>query len=256
MTVTEAIILGIVEGLTEFLPVSSTGHLILTAHILGIPHTEFTKSFEIAIQLGSILAVLFLYMERFIKDVETWKRVILAFIPTGIVGFLLYKVIKGVLLGNDLVVVVSLFLGGLVLIFADRYCERYIHLDDLDQLPLKRAFLIGIFQSMAAVPGVSRSGATIIGGMVMGLSRRGAAEFSFILAVPTMLAATSYDLFKSGFLFLTSQWGLLGIGFLTAFVTAMVTVRLFLRFLSSHGFAIFGIYRILLTLLYGVIFLS
>ncbi len=256
MTVKEAIILGIVEGLTEFLPVSSTGHLILTAHLLGIPHTEFTKSFEIAIQLGAILAVSFLYMERFVRDVEAWKRIILAFIPTGVVGLLLYRLIKGVLLGNDLVVVLSLFLGGIVLLVADRYCARSATFRDMDELPLERAFIIGVFQSLAAVPGVSRSGATIIGGMVMGFSRRGAAEFSFVLAVPTMLAATAYDLFKSGSLFLSSQWMVLGVGFFTAFLTAMVTVRLFLRFLGSHGFTIFGIYRIAIALIYGGLFLD
>ncbi len=256
MTPKEAFILGVVEGLTEFLPVSSTGHLILTAHMLSIAHTHFTKSFEIAIQLGSILAVLFLYAERFLKDSETWKRVILAFIPTGIVGFLLYKIIKGYLIGNDLVVVINLFLGGLVLIFADRYCGKFCYLKDINELPLRRAFLIGIFQSIAVIPGVSRSGATIVGGMLMGLSRRNAAEFSFILAVPTMLAATTYDLIKSGHQFRSSEWELLGIGFLTAFVTALLTVKLFLKFLNSHGFIPFGIYRIAISFLYALIFLN
>ena len=255
MDLKDAVILGVVEGLTEFLPVSSTGHLILTAHILGIPHDEFTKSFEIAIQLGSILAVVFLYMERFIKDFETWKRILLAFIPTGLVGFALYKVIKGYLIGNDLIVVVNLFLGGIVLILADRYCERFCHLRDIDELPLKKAPLIGLFQALAVVPGVSRSGATIIGGMLMGLSRKSAAEFSFILAVPTMLAATLYDLFKTGGSFEGAQWELLGVGFLTAFITAMLTVKIFLSFLNSHGFTIFGVYRMVVAVLYAVIFL-
>ncbi len=255
MTVKEAFILGVVEGLTEFLPVSSTGHLILTAHMLGVPHDEFTKSFEIAIQLGSILAVLFLYWERFLKDFETWKRVLVAFIPTGIVGFLLYKVIKGYLLGNELVVVVNLFLGGVVLILADRYCERFCYLKDIDDMPLKKAFAVGLFQSLAVVPGVSRSGATIIGGMLMGLSRKSAAEFSFILAVPTMFMATAYDLYKSGGQFEGGQWELLGVGFITAFFTALFTVKLFLRFLNSHGFTLFGVYRIAVALLYAGVFL-
>ncbi len=255
MTPKDALILGIVEGLTEFLPVSSTGHLILTSHILGIPHTEFTKSFEIAIQLGSILAVLFIYFERFIKNYETWKRIIFAFIPTGIVGFVLYKLIKGYLIGNDLIVVANLFLGGVILIFADRYCEKFCYLKDIDELPLKRALAIGFFQSLAVVPGVSRSGATIIGGMIMGLSRKSAAEFSFILAVPTMLAATGYDLIKSGSQFGASEWELLGMGFVTAFVTAFVTVKMFLRFLNSYGFTVFGIYRMVIAILYAVTFL-
>jgi len=190
MTPRDAFILGVVEGLTEFLPVSSTGHLILTAHMLGLPHTEFTKSFEISIQLGSILAVIFIFASRFLRDRETWKRIAVAFVPTGAVGFLLYRLIKDHLIGNDLVVVVALFAGGVVLILADRYCERFCHLKDPNELSLRKAFVIGVFQSMAVVPGVSRSGA--------GLSRRSAAEFSFILAVPTMLAATAYDLLRSG----------------------------------------------------------
>ncbi|MDQ7038613.1 MAG: undecaprenyl-diphosphatase UppP [Aquificota bacterium] len=256
MTAGEALILGVVEGLTEFLPVSSTGHLILTAHILGIPHDEFTKSFEIAIQLGAILAVLSLFFDRFTKDCETWKRVILAFLPTGAVGFFLYRFIKEHLIGNDLIVVVNLFLGGIALILADRYCERFCHLKDIDELPLKRAVIIGLFQSLAVVPGVSRSGATIVGGMLMGLSRRSAAEFSFILAVPTMLSATAYDLVRTGPGFDQSQWSLLGIGFITAFITALFTVKLFLKFLNSHGFTIFGIYRMVVAFIYAVIFLA
>ncbi len=255
MEVRDALVLGVVEGLTEFLPVSSTGHLILTAHILGIPHNEFTKSFEIAIQLGSILAVLLLYLERFVKDFETWKRIALAFIPTGAVGFALYKVIKGYLIGNDLVVVVSLIVGGIALILADRYCEKFCHLRDINELPLRKAVLIGFFQALAVVPGVSRSGATIVGGMLMGLSRKSAAEFSFILAVPTMLAATLYDLIKTGGQFERAQWELLGIGFVTAFFTAMITVKLFLKFISSHGFTVFGVYRIAVALLYASAFL-
>ncbi len=255
MTPSDAFLLGIVEGLTEFLPVSSTGHLILTAHILGVPQDEFTKSFEIAIQLGSILAVIFVFLERFIKDLETWKRIILAFLPTGAVGFLLYKLIKGYLIGNDLVVVINLFLGGIVLILADRYCERFCYLRDIDELPLGKAVIIGLFQSLAVVPGVSRSGATIIGGMLMGLSRKSSAEFSFILAVPTMLSATAYDLFKTGPSFDQSQWSLLGIGFATAFITAFLTVKLFLKFLNSHGFTIFGIYRMAVAVLYAAAFL-
>jgi len=247
--------MGVVEGLTEFLPVSSTGHLILTAHILGLPQDEFTKSFEIAIQLGSILAVIFIYLERFIKDYETWKRIILAFIPTGLVGFALYKVIKGYLLGNDLIVVINLFVGGIILILADKYCERFCHLGDIDELPLKKAPLVGLFQALAVVPGVSRSGATIIGGMLMGLSRRSAAEFSFILAVPTMLAATGYDLLKTGGQFESAHWELLGVGFVTAFFTALFTVRMFLKFLNSHGFMVFGIYRMVVAVVYGMLFL-
>ncbi len=250
MTVKDAFILGLVEGVTEFLPVSSTGHLILTAHILGLPHDEFTKSFEISIQLGAILAVALLFYQRLLKDCDTWKRIVVAFIPTGVVGFLLYKVIKGYLIGNESVVVASLFLGGIALILADRYCHRFCKLDSVTHLSLRRAFVIGLFQSLAVVPGVSRSGATIVGGMLMGLSRKSSAEFSFMLAVPTMLSATAYDLIKTGPSFEQSQWGLLAVGFLTAFATAMLSVKLLLRFLSSHGFTVFGLYRIGIAVAY------
>ncbi len=255
MTHKDAVILGVVEGLTEFLPVSSTGHLILTAHLLGLHHDEFTKSFEIAIQLGSILAVLLLFLERFLKDIEIWKRIAAAFLPTAVVGFALYKLIKGYLIGNDLVVVVNLFVGGIFLIIADRYCERFCYLRDIDDLPLKKAVVVGLFQSLAVVPGVSRSGATIVGGMLMGLPRKRAAEFSFILAVPTMFAATGYDLLKSGHGFSSAQWELLGVGFVTSFLTALMTVRFFLWFLNRHGFTIFGIYRMVFALLYVATFL-
>ncbi len=256
MTSRDAFILGLVEGLTEFLPVSSTGHLILTAYILGVPHDEFTKSFEIAIQMGAILAVLFIFWEKLFKDLEIWKRIAVAFLPTGAVGFTLYKFIKNHLIGNDLIVVINLALGGVFLIVADRYCERFCTLKDIEGLSLKKAFVIGLFQSLAVFPGVSRSGATIIGGMLVGLSRKSAAEFSFMLAVPTMFVATSYDLFRSGADFEKEQWQLLAIGFVTAFFTALLTVKALLRFLSGHGFTLFGIYRIAVAILYGALFLA
>ncbi|RUM27818.1 MAG: undecaprenyl-diphosphatase [Aquifex sp.] len=255
MTEWQAVILGTVEGISEFLPVSSTGHLILTAHILGIKHTDFVKSFEISIQLGSILAVLFLYFKRLVKDYETWKRITVAFIPTGVIGFLLYKIIKGFLIGNDLVVVISLILGGVVLIFADDYCERFCYLGNVREMSLKKAFVIGVFQSIAVIPGVSRSGSTIIGGMLMGLSRKTAAEFSFLLAIPTMFAATFYDLIKSGGSFKVQEWDILLIGFFTSFITALFVVKWFLNFLKSHSLKVFGIYRIIVGLVYAAFFL-
>ena len=255
MTPEQAVILGIIEGLTEFLPVSSTGHLILAAHILGIKHTEFVKSFEIAIQLGSILAVVVLYFERLIKDVETWKRIILAFIPTGILGFLLYKLIKGYLIGNDLVVVISLILGGIILIILDRTLGERAPLHDINELPYWKAVLIGVFQSIAMIPGVSRSGATIAGGLLVGLDRKTAAEFAFLLAVPTMLAATTYDLIKSGGTFRGEEWQVLGIGFVVSFITALAVIKLFINYLKRHGLWVFGIYRIIVGLVYAYFFL-
>ena len=255
MTEKDAVILGIVEGLTEFLPVSSTGHLILTAHILGLRHDEFLKSFEIAIQLGAILAVLILYANRLARDREVWKRIAVAFVPTATVGFVLYKVIKGYFLGNDLLVVVNLFIGGIIFLFIDRLTQPLNRYSDIDELSLKRSALIGLFQALAVMPGVSRSGATIIGGMILGLGRKGSAEFSFLLAVPTMFSATAYDLYRSGGNFASDQWSLLAIGFLTAFVTALLTVKAFLWFLQRHGFALFGVYRIAVAVIYGLVFL-
>ena len=255
MTIRDTLVLGIIEGLTEFLPVSSTGHLILTAHLLGLDHDEFTKSFEIAIQLGSILAVLFIYSERLIKDLQTWKMILTAFIPTATVGFILYRFIKGYLIGNESVVVVNLFLGGIVLLFIDRVTTRSRRFSDIDELPLSRSTLIGLFQALAVMPGVSRSGATIVGGMLLGLDRKRSAEFSFLLAVPTMFSATAYDLYKTGGNFSSEQWDLLLVGFITAFITAGLTVKAFLKFLEKHGFALFGIYRILIAGIYGLLFL-
>lgn len=255
MNLEHAFIMGAIEGLTEFLPVSSTGHLILTAHILGIPHNTFTKSFEIAIQLGSILAVALLYWRRFLTDFDLWKRIIVAFLPTGTIGFTLYKLIKGYLIGNDLVVVLALVLGGVFLLFADRVCERFCTIEDIRNLSYKKAVVIGIFQSLAMVPGVSRSASTIIGGMLMGLNRKASAEFSFLLAVPTMLIATSYDLFKSHTEFHSQDWQALSVGFLTAFIFALLSVKTLLTFLSKHSFVPFGIYRILVGLAYAYFFL-
>ncbi len=256
MTHFQAFLMGIVEGISEFLPISSTGHLILTAHLLGIPHDEFTKSFEITIQLGSILSILFLYSERLRKDIETWKRIVIGFIPTGIIGFLLYKLIKGFLIGNEMVVVISLILGGFLLIAIELLYKEKGKIEDIDRIPLSKAFLIGLIQSLAVIPGVSRSGATIGGGMLLGLSRKTAAEFSFLLAIPTMFSATAYDLIKTGGNFNVENWSVLGIGFITAFFVSMFTVRALLAFLNRHGFVPFGIYRIIIGTLYAYYFLT
>ncbi|MDW8433809.1 MAG: undecaprenyl-diphosphatase UppP [Aquificaceae bacterium] len=255
MDTKQAIILGAVEGLTEFLPISSTGHLILTAHILGIPHDQFTKSFEISIQLGAIIAIAFLYWRRLATDVELWKRVFVAFLPTGIIGFSLYRLIKGYLIGNDVVVVVALILGGVFLLFADRLCEKFCYITEIKELSYTKAFAIGMFQSLAMIPGVSRSGATIIGGMLMGMNRKASAEFSFLLAVPTMLIATSYDLYKSHGEFQASEWQVLSVGFITAFVFAILSVKMLLGLLSKYSFLPFGVYRIVVGIVYAYFFL-
>ncbi|NPB06616.1 MAG: undecaprenyl-diphosphate phosphatase [Aquificae bacterium] len=254
MKLIHAFILGLVEGVTEFLPVSSTGHLILTAYLLGLTHTPFLKSFEITVQLGAVLALVFLYYEKLLRSPRLWLKVLVAFLPTGAVGFLLYKLIKGYLIGNDAVVVSALIAGGLVLILVDLKLKRYEY-EEVEQLPLRKAFFVGLFQSLAVIPGVSRSGASIVGGMLVGLSRKAAADFAFLLAIPTMLAATAYDLYKTGPSFRAEEWELLAAGFFTAFLSGLVVVKWFLNFLKRHGLWVFGVYRIVVGLVYAAFFL-
>jgi len=256
MTPFEAFILGLVEGATEFLPVSSTGHLILVSTLLGLKQTEFQKTFEVVIQLGSILAVTFLFRDRLARDFELWKRIALAFIPTAALGFLLYKFIKGYLF-NPLVVSTMLILGGVVFILIELWLKnRRPRYRDPAELPYPRAVALGLFQSLAMVPGTSRSGATIIGGLLLGMDRRAAAEFSFLLAVPTMLAATGYDLFKHRGEFSADQWSVMAVGFVTAFVSALLVVRWFLSFIKKHSFVPFGIYRIAVGVLFLLLYLT
>ncbi|WP_456384315.1 undecaprenyl-diphosphate phosphatase [Persephonella sp.] len=250
MSVLDSIILGIIEGLTEFLPVSSTGHLILASHLLGIEQTEAHKTFEVAIQLGSILAVVFLYREKLFRDIQLWKKLIVAFIPTGILGFLLYKLIKS--LFSPYIVSFMLILGGVIFILVEWFYRDKEHsIRSIDEIPYWKAFLVGVFQSLAMIPGTSRSGATIIGGLVLGFDRKTAAEFSFLLAVPTMFVATAYDIFKNHEHFQVENWITLATGFITAFIFAVVAVKLFLDFVKRFSFVPFGIYRIIL----GIVFL-
>ncbi len=192
MDILQAAILGVVEGLTEFLPISSTGHLILASRLLGLEQTEFLKTFEIAIQFGAILSVVALYWRRLLVDPRVMARVAAAFVPTAILGFGLYKIVKKYLLSSETVVLWALVVGGIVLIVFERFHkEKDDHLDDVAAIPFSRCVLLGVFQALAMIPGVSRSGATVIGGLALGLKRRTIVEFSFLLAVPTMAAATS-----------------------------------------------------------------
>ncbi|MGB9668043.1 MAG: undecaprenyl-diphosphate phosphatase [Thermosulfidibacteraceae bacterium] len=250
MDLIRAFILGVIEGLTEFLPVSSTGHLVIASKLLGLSQDSFTKSFEIAIQLGAILAVVVVYYERLMTDFEVVKRIVISFIPTGIIGFLLYKIIKNYLLGNDMIVATSLIIGGLVLLFIDRFAIGFTKIDEISKLDYKRAIMIGLFQSIAMIPGISRSAATIIGGMFMGLTRRASAEYSFMLAIPTMFVATFYDLYKSSSTFTLSDWQSLIVGFMVSFITAFFAVKWFLSFISNNSFFLFGVYRIFAGFLY------
>lgn len=255
MTYLESIILGVVEGLTEFLPISSTGHLILVSHLLGIPQTDFVKSFEIAIQLGSILAVLVLFWRSFLNT-EVVKRLIVAFIPTGIIGFILYRFIKDTLIGDPMIVVWALLIGGIVIIAIEwRNKDTVLPEIPVTQISYLQSFLLGLAQAIAVIPGVSRSGATVMGGLLMRLPRATILTFSFLLAVPTMVMATAYDLYKTPAVFSENNLTLLACGFVVAFLVALATIRLVLSYVRSHSFIVFGIYRIVLALAFYVLVL-
>ena len=251
MNFLDAILLGIVEGITEFLPISSTGHLILAAKLAGLSQTEFLKSFEIAIQLGAILSVVVLYWRLLFVDFAVMKRIAAAFLPTAFLGFIFYKALKKFLLSSDQIVLVSLFVGGILLILFELFHrEKEDSIQDLRHLPYWKAVLIGVFQAIAIVPGVSRSAATILGGLLLGIKRKPIVEFSFLLAVPTMAAATALDLIKSSSSFLNGEFMVLGVGFLTSFVVAILSIKFLLHFIKNHNFIPFGIYRILIAILF------
>jgi undecaprenyl-diphosphatase len=251
MSVAEAIILGIVEGGTEFLPISSTGHLILAEKLLGIPQTEFIKSFSIAIQLGAILSVAWLYGKRLYLDKALSRNVLIAFIPTGAIGFLLYPFAKQFLLGNDNVVVWSLIIGGIILILFEKGLQgRSKPL--AENVSLKHAFIVGICQALAIIPGVSRAGATIIGGLTLGIERARIVEFSFLLAIPTIAAATALDLIKSP-LPSSDEVGILIVGFLASAGAAFFAVRWLIQYVQTNSFVGFGIYRIAVGVLFLVL---
>lgn len=256
MTILHSIILGIIEGITEFLPISSTGHLILAEQLLHIADSEFVKSFDIIIQLGAILAVIVVYW----KKLWNWgliKKLIVAFIPTGIIGLALYKVVK-TLLGSDTVVLWALLLGGIALIafelwYKKRIVARPPHVNDIESISYKEAAIIGLFQSIAIIPGTSRSAATIVGGLIRGFSRATIVEFSFLLAVPTMIAASGLDLVKSHASFSGSEYVLLAVGFVTAFIVAWGSIKWLLGFIRKHDFIPFGIYRIVVAILFWLV---
>ena len=255
MNYIQAIVLSFVEGVTEFLPISSTGHLILASKVLSIPQTEFVKSFEITIQLGAILAVVVLYSQTLVKNREIWKRVLVAFIPTGVLGFLVYQLVKTFLLGNVNVVIASLFLGGIAMLILEGFFDRkQKQTKSIENLSAAQSTAIGIIQSIAMIPGVSRAMATIFGGLGVGLSRKSAVEFSFLLAVPTMLAATTLDLVKTSFLFTGREYLLLVIGFIGAFISALIAVKGLLNFVQKHSFKLFAVYRIILALFFWLIY--
>ncbi|RAX53862.1 undecaprenyl-diphosphatase [Helicobacter sp. 16-1353] len=245
----DVIFLSIVEGITEFLPISSTGHLILTSKILGIEQDSFQTSFQIAIQLGSILAVVFLFWQKFLRA-SIWLRLIVAFIPTGFCGLFLYKYIRSLFDAN--IVAYMLIIGGILFIILELYLkDKSPKVQNLESISLKKAFLIGCFQSLAMVPGTSRSGATIFGGLILRLDRKVATEFSFLLAVPTMIIAVSYDTYKHIGDFSNENIMFILIGMLFSFIFALVAIKTLLRFISKFSYISFGIYRIFI----GTIFL-
>jgi undecaprenyl-diphosphatase len=243
MNTFQAIILAIIEGITEFLPVSSTGHMIIASSFFGIEHDEFTKLFTIVIQLGAILSVVVLYFKRFFQSFDFYVKILVGFIPAVVLGLLFSDKIDS-LLENPVTVAVSLLIGGILLLKVDDWFGNSTN----TEITYLKAFKIGLFQCLAMIPGVSRSGASIVGGMSQKLSRPSAAEFSFFLAVPTMLGATvkkCYDYYKDGFVLSHDQINYLIVGNIIAFVVALIAIKSFIGFLSKHGFKFFGYYRII-----------
>ena len=247
MNTIQAIVLAIIEGITEFLPVSSTGHMIIASSFFGIAHDDFTKLFTIVIQLGAILSVVVLYFKRFFQTLDFYFKLLVAFIPAVVLGLLLSDFIDD-LLENPVTVAVSLLIGGIILLKVDEWFNQPNIAESSQEITYLQAFKIGLFQCLAMIPGVSRSGASIVGGMSQKLSRTTAAEFSFFLAVPTMLGATAkkcYDYYKAGFELSHDQVNLLVIGNVVAFIVALLAIKTFIGFLTKNGFKVFGYYRII-----------
>jgi undecaprenyl-diphosphatase len=250
-TLIEAVLLGLLEGLTEFIPVSSTGHLLLAGHFLGFENPG--KTFEVLIQLGSILAVVALYFQKLWAVVLALPTdpnarrfavgIVIAFLPAAVLGMLLHGIIKTVLFETPALICATLIIGGVVLLFVDRMKFEPVH-DDAMRFPPSVAFKIGLFQTLALIPGVSRSGSTIVGALLLGCDRRAAAEFSFFLAMPTMLGAFTYDLFKNRELLSIDDGLVIALGFVAAFCAAILVVRSLLDFVSRNGFVPFAIWRI------------
>ena len=249
MNLIEAIILAIIEGITEYLPVSSTGHMIIASSFMKIAEDDYTKLFTIVIQLGAILSVVVLYWKRFFQSIDFYLKLFVAFVPAVFFGLLFNDVIDG-LLESPLIVAISLIIGGFILLKVDDWFQT--NEEDSNEnaiISYATAFKIGLFQCLAMIPGTSRSGASIVGGMTQKLSRKTAAEFSFFLAVPTMLGATSkkmYDYFQMGYELSSSQINYLIVGNIIAFIVALIAIKTFIDYLSKHGFKLFGYYRIML----------
>lgn len=252
------IILGIVEGMTEFLPVSSTGHMILVEKFIG--NNAFSKnfmdSFLIIVQLGAILAVVIYFWkditpfvkgkEQLYPRIRLWIKVLIGVLPAGIIGFLIDDIISDYFMGNVFVVATSLIFFGIILIYVEKFYKTEAKIPTIGKLSYKMAFIIGFFQCLAMIPGTSRSGATIIGSLLLGLSRGAATEFSFLLAIPTMAGATLLKLVKNGFNFSTLEWQLIGVGTLVSFIVAYIVIKWFMGYIRKKDFVVFGVYRIIL----------
>jgi undecaprenyl-diphosphatase len=241
MTYAQAVIIAIVEGITEFLPISSTGHMIITETILGMNIDDFTKAFTVNIQFGAILSVIVLYWKRFLQSWTFYQKLLVAFLPAAVIGFLAGDIIDE-LLGNVVVVAITMLLGGILLLFVDNWFNKTNEDQEISYLT---ALKIGFWQCIAMIPGVSRSAASIVGGMQQKLTRTNAAEFSFFLAVPTMAAASAYKLLKDYKHINTDNIGILAVGNIVAFIVAMIAIKTFITFLQKHGFRLFGWYRII-----------
>ena len=249
MSFWQSVILGIVEGLTEFLPISSTGHMIITSSLLQMEKSEFLKAFEVIIQSGAILAVVLIYWKRFLPNFNFYRKLFIAFIPTAVIGFLV-KDLVDVFLGSTEVVAWALIAGGFVLIWSDRAFEKLQHHGKTtDALSFRESLLLGFSQCVAFIPGVSRSGATIIGGLFLGMNKKEAAEFSFFLAVPTMAAATGYKLLKMYKTIESDQLSLLAVGWIVSFIVAIFAIKFFIGIVGKYGFKYFGYYRIITGIL-------
>lgn len=250
MSYLDAFWLALIEGITEFLPISSTGHMVLWSSLIGQQHDEFVKGFEVIIQFGAILSVVYLYRDLLLKaNFNFYKKIIFAFIPTAAIGFVL-KAQVDQWLGSVSLVAWSLMIGGVVLVLSDRIFKKQLHSGKtINDLTNWQCIALGFFQSIALIPGVSRSGATILGGLGMGLSKKEAAEYSFFLAIPTMLAATIYKCYKLRNTLSADHVGVLLFGSVVAFFVALIAVKSFVGWVSKHGFSIFGYYRIALGIL-------
>ncbi len=249
MDIFQAIIIGIIEGFTEFLPISSTGHMIIASEFLGISQDNLTKAYEVIIQFAAIMAVMLVYRDKIsLKKIDLWSKLFIAFLPLAIVGFIFKDVIKELFTVN--IVAIMFIVGGIVFLIVEKfYKESESHTNEVENVSYKQAFGVGVAQIFSLIPGTSRAGATIIGGMLLKLNRKTSAEFSFLLAIPVMGAVTAYDLLKHYHEFADANWPAFSIGFIVAFIVAYATIKLFLVFLQRFTFVAFGVYRIIFGVL-------